>query len=60
MNTSKRIIALYRMTIDERKEMESIKAEEGIPFQVQIEQAMRQYLKTKRAERAAKQRGARV
>jgi hypothetical protein len=53
MNKSKPIISLYRMNAAERKQMERIKSEEGIPFQVQIEHAMRDYLRRKRAQREA-------
>ena len=55
MNTKKPFMTAFRISPDERKQMEQIKTEDGIPYQVQIEQALRQYLTAKRAARETRQ-----
>jgi hypothetical protein len=59
MNTQKPFMTAFRITPDEREQMERIKTEDGIPYQVQISQALTKYLAEKRVVRAKLQRVAR-
>jgi hypothetical protein len=54
MTNTSRTALVFRATDSERKAMERIKVRDGVPFQVQLQQALQMYLAAKQGGLNAK------